>query len=170
VAPSGILEAAAALGVQALALAAMLSGSAAIAMLARDAWDVHAAMFRQRQVEHLLENASVQAGTGPGRPQAVAAGTATSVVLHGDANGNGTVDLSSAERTEVELRVATATKRNLFHHVGGQAMKVAEGLPAASRFSLLGIDGAQTDAVHATAFSAPTEGTTLIVAIAARLP
>jgi hypothetical protein len=169
-APSSLLEAAAALGLEALALSSLLCAATNLAVLTRDAWELHAETFRERHLEHLIETAGAYAGSGPGRPAAVAAASALSIVFHADVDGDGAVDSTSAERTELELRAGAGGTRNLFHHVGRQSMKVADGLSADAHFELSGANGAAADPSHATALLVPFAGVSRTVVLPLGLP
>ena len=61
-APSSLLEAIAALGLHGLVLASLLSAATTSTLLAREAWDVQAMLFAERQVEQLVDTAAVRAG------------------------------------------------------------------------------------------------------------
>jgi len=106
-APASLIEAVAALGIQALLLATLLSSSTGLAILTSEAWDAHAELFRQRQVEHLLEIASAQAGAGPAAPATVAASSGDVVVLHADLDGDGAEELLAIEEPADANAMAT---------------------------------------------------------------
>jgi hypothetical protein len=167
---SGLLEAMVALALQCIVMVTMLSATTSIAILAREAWNAHARMFADRQVEQLVDAAALRAGAGPDRPAPVAEATTDYVVLQADSDGNGVVDAGSAERTMLELRAAAAT-RNLLHRIGGQTMKVEERLAESSAFRLLARDGTATASpAEAWAIEIPRAQRLLLVYLPARTP
>jgi hypothetical protein len=166
------MEAIAALAMHGLVLASLLSGATTSTLLAREAWTIHAELFAQRQVEHLLDGITARAGSGPGSPQPVAEASAAALVLHADANGDGVVDPNSSERTELELRAGVGETRVLFHRIGRQSMRIEERLSDDASFRLLARDGGDAATVtDAACISVPrASGTPLFAVLAARAP
>jgi hypothetical protein len=171
-AATGLLEAVVALGLHALMLASMLAGTTTCTLLARESWRVQAELFRERQLEHLLDVAATAAGSGPGRPAAVASADALSVVLAGDTDGDGATEATSAERTELELRASTAQPGTLrlLHHVGRQAMTVDDGIASGAQLGVIGAEGNPSAAAAATAVIVPLGTATRLVLLPATLP
>ena len=169
--PATVLEAIAALGLQALVLASLLSSTTGLTILAHDVWLSHASAFGERQVEHLIDIAVARAGTGPSRPAPVSDATTEKITLHADLNGDGTVDSSSSEQTELELRSTSASSpRTLLHRLGKQGMTVEDGLPNTAGMTLVGRGGAATGVADATGIVVPRRNGLLAVAIPARFP
>lgn len=167
---SGLLEAMAALGLQAVVLASVLTSSTALAILTADAWQIQATLFAERQVEHLVDTAAARAGSGPTNPPAIAAATPDKVVFHADMNGDGVVDTSSSEKTEIEVRHPSSSAATLMHRLGNQGMTVEDALPAAARITFIDKHGALASAEHATGMTIPRRGTFLAVVVTARMP
>lgn len=169
--PATILEAMAALGLQALLLASLLSGTTGITILAHDVWAVHASVFAERQVEHLIDVAAARAGAGPSSPPPIADATPEMMTLYADLNGDGTIDTSSSEQTQLELRHASAlSPRTLFHRIGNQGMTIEDGLQNTAGMTLIGRAGTGAGSADATGIKIPRRGGTLAVVIPARFP
>ena|SRR6185503_3876951 len=169
-APSGLLEALFALALNGVVLASLLAGTTTLTVLAREAWTLHARSFAERQVESLVDVATVRAGAGPASPLALASASASSVVLQADLDGNGIAETTSAERTELELRASSGT-RVLFYRIGGQSMRIEEKLPGTSAFVLLAKNGAAaTTLADATCVAVPRATGTLYTLLAAHVP
>ncbi len=132
IAPS-LLETAAALALHAGVLATLVSGLGANVRLAHELWTIEAELFRERQVEHLLDRAVMQAGAGPSTPPPVARADGGEIVLHSDRDGDGHVNPRSAEVTSVYFKTSGA-KARLVYKLGRQAMTVMEDLSSESRF------------------------------------
>jgi len=165
-----MLEAMAALGLQALVLASLLATSTGLTILAGEAWKVDGALFAERQVEHLIDTAVARAGAGPSSPPPIASATQSKVVLYADLNGDGAVDTSTSEQTELELRYPSASTCTLMHRLGRQGMTVEEGLPPAAQMVLIGRFGAAATVNDATGFTIPRRGGLLTAALPARIP
>ena len=171
-APSGLLEALAALAMHGLVLASLLGGATTLTLLARETWTAHAELFARRQVEQLLDASVARAGAGPASQAPVALASGTSIVLQADLDGNGAVDPNSSERTEIELRAGTGATRVLFHRIGRQSMRIEERLAQDSAFRVLAASGADaTAAADATCIVVPrAAGSPLYAVLVARLP
>jgi hypothetical protein len=167
---ASLMEAMAAVGVQALVLASVLVTSTALTLLAGETWGLEAQLFAERQVEHLLDTAAARAGSGPSGPPAIANASASKVVFFADLDGNGSVDTSSSEKTEIEVRSPTASTRSLFHRLGNQGMTVEDRLPATATIAYVGPGGLAASAADATGILLPRRRVALSVAIPARLP
>jgi len=169
--PASLLEAMAAIGLQALVLASLLTSTTGITILVGDVWSAHASAFAERQVEHLVDAAIARAGAGPADVPAVGDATSERIVFQADLDGDGVVDTSSAEQTELELRATSASSpRTLLHRLGRQGMTVEDDLPSTSRVSLLGRGGAPATPTDATGVEIPRRNGLLAVAIPVRLP
>jgi hypothetical protein len=169
--PATILEAMAALGLQALLLASLLTSTTGIAILVHDVWVVQASAFGERQVEHLVDVAVARAGAGPSRPAPVANATSEQITLYADLNGDGSVDTSTSEQTQIELRHTSASSpRTLLHRIGNQGMTIEDSLVKTAQIILIGRNGAAAGAADATGMAIPRRGGTLAVAIPARFP
>jgi hypothetical protein len=172
VAPTGLLEAVAALALHGVVLASLLTGTTTLALLGREAWVVHAELFAERQVEHLIDTAAARAGSGPATLP-VAEASAETIVLHADLDGDGAIDETSSERSAFELRPAAgrADSSTLLYRIGRQGMKIEEGLAGTSTIRLLSRDGGQPAApADATGVEFPRTGLSMFSVLAARLP
>lgn len=138
--------ASAAVGGAVLALAAAAMGSAA--RLDAEAARLADDLFRTRQLEHLVDRASLPAGSGPASPSALSGLADTSAVFTADLDGSGAVDPTTAETTAVEVSQDGSTAR-LRVKLGRQTMTVLEAAHSDARIS--GLDAAGHAASAATA-------------------
>ncbi len=99
------------------------SGLAATARLHAACLALEEEMFAERQLEHLVDRASLAAGSGPLRPPALTSLDASNAVFGADLDGNGTVDSSGSETSALEVR-RSGNEARIRVRVGKQTMTV----------------------------------------------
>lgn len=167
---TSLMEMAAALALEAVVLASLLSALTSAALTNATAWELHASLFAARQVEHHVDVAAGRAGTGPNRPPAVASASTHACSLLADTDGNGRIDARTAERTAFELRPSTGDT-SLVHRLGRQSMAIDVRLPDGTRFAYTDAAGNAALAPSAvTTLSIPTAAGELVAALPQRLP
>jgi hypothetical protein len=145
---AGLLEAVASLGISG-AVVALMSASMTSAVRIQNACIAFGdEMFERRQLEHLVDRAVTAAGAGPSSPGAVASTSFDTVVFASDHDGDGIVDLTSAETTALEVRQSSGDARVRLRF-GRQTMTVLE-VPD-SEATLAVLDRGGGSAVAATA-------------------
>lgn len=145
---SSLLEAAAALGIAGAVLVLVTAAVTGSVRLHVECLELEGQLYRARQLEHLIDRATLAAGAGPSSPAAVAALASDSVALASDSNGDGVVDSNSSETTAVEIRQAGATARVRIR-LGRQTMTVLEA--AGHDGALVALDRGGGSATAATA-------------------
>lgn len=144
-----LLETAASLGLSAGVVALLTANLAAAArthaaclLLAED-------LFRVRQLEHLVDRATLLAGAGPTRPPPLASLTSDTAVLAADLDGDGTVDPNSSETSAVEVRPDGADARVRLR-LGRQTMTVLEAEDSEATLAAFDRRGLVADAASAS--------------------
>lgn len=122
---SGLLEALLAVSLSGAVLVLMTTSISAAARLHAACAQLGDEAFASRQLEHLVDRATLRAGAGPNHPAAVASVTADTVVLASDQDGNGAVDATTSETTAVEVRQDGRTAR-VRVRLGRQTMTVLD--------------------------------------------
>ncbi len=168
---ASLLEVVFALALEAAVLASLFAALTTALITQRAVWDEQARLFVERQVEHLVDQATAAAGAGPSRPAALAELDAARIVVEADANGDGIVDPTSAERTAFSVRSGASPSGDaLVHEIGRQSMRIAEPLPQDARLEGIAADGTTTwDRGIATAVVVATPSARLTSALVARL-
>ena len=102
-----LLEAAASVGISAAVMMLVTTSLAGAARIDALCATVTNALFATRQLEQLVDRASLLSGSGPAHPEAVSSVSADTVVFGSDQNGDGVVDTASSETTALEIRRAS---------------------------------------------------------------
>ncbi|HEY2776042.1 MAG TPA: hypothetical protein VGK20_18520 [Candidatus Binatia bacterium] len=119
----GVLEAVASIGI-AGALLALVSASLVGQARIQGRCDLLAAdLFTDRQLEQLIDHATVLAGAGPKKPAPLSSLDAADVVFASDQNGDGSVSSSGAETTALEVR-QSGSQAQVRIRLGKQTMTV----------------------------------------------
>lgn len=164
---TSLLEAIAALGLQAVLLATLVSTLSMAAAAGRGAWDLHADGAGRRQVEHLVLEAFARAGRGPSSPHPLAVARADELVLTTDLDGDGSVDGRTAERTALLIRADRDGRSRLLHRIGRQSMTVSAPLEAGAAFVYLTAGGSRATSLDGVRLvEVPIAGGHLRVAVA----
>jgi hypothetical protein len=143
-----LVEAAASAAVGGAVLALVTASMGAAARIDADAALLADELYRARQLEHLVDRASLAAGTGPGRPTALSALSAAAAEFGADTDGSGAVDPNTAETTALEVSPSGSTARVRIR-IGRQTMTVLEATQSDGRIS--GFDAHGRVATAATA-------------------
>lgn len=122
---ASLLEAAAALGVSAAVTVLMTTSLTGAVRVHAACLAVGDELFKARQLEHLVDRATLAAGSGPARPGAVSSISADTVVFASDHDGNGSIDTTSSETTALEVRQSGSQAR-VRVRLGRQTMTVLE--------------------------------------------
>jgi len=120
-----LVEAAAAVSVAGAILLLVTTALAASARIDALCASVGAELVTDRQLEQLLDRASLASGAGPAHPPAISSLSADTVVFGSDQNGDGVVDTTSSETTALEVRMGSGTT-SVRVRLGRQTMTVLD--------------------------------------------
>ncbi len=140
---AGLLEAVAAMAIEALVLSASLAGIIANSQLLSAAALLHSDILQWRRVEHLFDTTLRRAGYGPNAPPPIAEASAARIVVQSDHDGDGRIDPRSSEITIFYFSDKDGG-RSLMHRMGRQSMTLISGLSDRSVFRIF--DGRGTAA------------------------
>ena len=122
---ASLLEAAAAVGISGTVMVLVTTSLAGAARIQSLAATVANDLFAARQLEQLVDRASLMSGYGPAHSAAVSSVSADTVVFGSDANGDGLVDSTSSETTALEIRPASG-RTSVRVRLGRQTMTVLD--------------------------------------------
>ena len=143
-----LLEAAASLAVSAAVTVLMTTSLTAAVRVQSACVAVGDDLFEARQLEHLVDRATLWAGVGPTRPAQVSSIADDTVVFASDRDGNGTIDSTNSETTALEVRQSGARVR-VRVRLGRQTMTVLEADDSESTLSVLDRHGRLADTATA---------------------
>jgi hypothetical protein len=149
---TGLLEAAAAVGISASVLLLMTTSLSSAVRIQALSSEVTGELFAERQLEQLVDRAASLAGNGPARPSAIVSLSDDTVVFASDGNGDGIVDPTSSETTALETRRAngnTVVRLRL----GRQTMQVLDAGDDDVTIVAFDADGGIATAATATLFA-----------------
>jgi hypothetical protein len=168
---TSLLEAVAAIGLQALLLASLVATLAVAATTGHSTWDLHAEAVARRQVEHLVLEAFARAGRGPSSPGPLALARADELVVVADLDGDGSIDARSTERTAFLIRRDADGRPRLLHRIGRQSMTISTPLRTGATFAYLTARGARATSLDRIRLvEVPIAGGRLRVAVTPWLP
>ena len=145
---STLLEAAASLGVSAAVMVLMTTSLAGAVRVHSACIAVGDELFEARQLEHLVDRATLAAGAGPTRPAPVSSISGDTIVFASDHNGDGSIATTSSETTALEVRQSGAQTR-VRVRLGRQTMTVLEADDSDSSLAVLDRRGATADVATA---------------------
>ncbi len=122
---ASLLEAAAAVGISGTVMVLVTTSLAGAARIQSLGATVANELFAERQLEQLVDRASLQSGYGPAHPAAVSSVSADTVVFGSDSNGDSLVDPTSSETTALEVR-RTSGRTSVRVRLGRQTMSVLD--------------------------------------------
>lgn len=122
---ASLLEAAAALSVSAAVTVLMTTSLTGAVRVHSACVAVGDQLFEARQLEHLVDRATLAAGAGPARPASVSSISTDTVVFASDHDGDGAIDTTSSETTALEVRQSGSQAR-VRVRLGRQTMTVLE--------------------------------------------
>lgn len=143
-----LLEAAASVGISAAVMMLVVASLAAAARIDALSATVTGEVYAARQLEQLVDRASLLSGYGPSRPAAVSSVSSDTVVFGSDPNGDGIVDATSSETTALEVRRASG-HTSVRVRLGRQTMTVLDADDDTA--TLTALDGAGRPASATTA-------------------
>ena len=122
---ASLLEAAASVGLSASLMATMTASLAGAVRVQSLTSAVAGELFAERQLEQLVDRATLLSGHGPTQPAAVSSISDDTVVFSSDLNGDGIVDTASSETTALEVRRASG-RTTVRVRLGRQTMTVVD--------------------------------------------
>jgi len=145
----GLLETAASLGLSAGVVALVMANLAGAARTQAACLHLADDLFRARQLEHLVDRATLLAGAGPTRPPPLSSLSGDTAVFAADLDGDGAVDPNSSETSAVEVRPDGADTRVRLR-LGRQTMTVLEAEGSEATLAAFDRRGMATDAATAS--------------------
>lgn len=146
---SSLLEAVAALSISGAVMVLSITSLTAAARLHAACATLSSELFASRQLEQLVDRATLLAGNGPNLPEPVSALEPDTIVFASDHDGDGIVDTGSSESTALEVRQISGHVK-VRVRLGRQTMTVFEADDSDAVVSALDAAGRVADAAGAT--------------------
>ena len=144
-----LLEAAAAVGISGTVMVLVTTSLAGAVRIQALSASVANDLFAERQLEQLVDRASLPSGAGPTHPAAISSVSSDTVVFGADTNGDGLVDPTSSETTALEVRRSSG-HTNVRVKLGRQTMTVLDAGKSTATISVRDRSGRSAAASVAT--------------------